>query len=187
MDGQLVLGEPVGPVAAPRPARRSGRRRGAARLAVDELAHVGDQRRRAAPTHASGPTAAPPTSVVDQLAEPGLVPVGHAEQLADHGDRQRVGVRRDEVGFAVLGERGGEVVEEAVGDLLDPRARARSTRRRVNASETSRRSRVWSGGSLCRRSLFIAALTSGGNSPSRGVGPGLLTRRGSLSAARTAS
>ena len=92
---------------------------GCARLVRHELAHVGDQRRRRA-----DPRVRADRGAADErrrpAPEPGLVPGGHPEQLADHGDRQRVGVRRDQVGFAVLGERGGEVVEEAVGDLLDP-------------------------------------------------------------------
>ena len=69
---------------------------------------------------APGRRPAPATSVVDQRRNPAWSRGGHAEQLADHRDRQRVGERRDQVGLAVLGERGGEVVEEPVGDLLDP-------------------------------------------------------------------
>ncbi len=53
-----------------------------------------------------------------QLAELRAVQLGHAQELTDHGDRQRIGERLDEVG-AAGGQHG---VEEFVGDLLDARA-----------------------------------------------------------------
>ncbi len=52
-----------------------------------------------------------------QFAEGRPVDLGHAEQFADDGERQRVGERLHQVGAAVREHR----VEQLVGDLLDAR------------------------------------------------------------------
>ena len=62
--------------------------------------------------------------------------VGHAEQLADHRDRQREGERRQQVNLAAGGHPSSS---EAVISVT--RGRSCSTRRAVNALVTSRRSR----------------------------------------------
>ena len=92
----------------------------------------------------------------EQLGEPlterSAVALGYAEELADDRERQREGEGCDQID-PVVGSSIGDVVEEVVRDGLDAWARNASTRRGEKAAETSRRSRVWSGGStvsMCR-------------------------------------
>ena len=96
--------------------------------------------------------------VCDHDAELDPVAVGHAQHLADHREGQREGQLADEVDRLVAG---GEVVE----DLVDERAGAIrgccSTARGVNALDTRRRMRVWSGGSMFK----MARLRSIGDPP----------------------
>ena len=92
------------------------------------------------------------SSVVNQRAEVGPVWFRDAEQLADHGERQREGEALDQVDGGVAAAV--EVVQQVVGDRLDP-GRSAATRGLLKAGEASRRSRVWSGGStlsMCRAS-----------------------------------
>ena len=90
------------------------------------------------------------SSVVNQAPE--LVPVWFrdAEQLADHGERQREGEALDQVDDGVAARL--EVVKQPAGDRLDTWPKGRDPRP-AEAAEASRRSRVWSGGStlsMCR-------------------------------------
>jgi hypothetical protein len=60
------------------------------------------------------------SSVVNQAPELGPVGFGDAEQLADHGERQREGEARDQVDDGVAAAV--QLVEQVVDDRLDPRA-----------------------------------------------------------------
>ena len=127
----------------------------------------------------------------EQRGEPGaeLGPVGFgdAEQLADHGERQREGEARDQVDDGVAAGCAGR--RAGVDDRLDP-GRSAAIRGRLNAAAASRRSRVWSGGStlsMCRANAGPGR-PSATTSPSRASAACMsLDSRGSLSAARASS
>ena len=117
---QLLLGEPIVVVAGRhehadeivRGAALDGPRRDAR---ASRRSRPTRPRPRAAASRSTAGTASGTTG-----ARPARSFVGHAEQLADHAERQRVGEALDEVDHR-LGARGLELVEQLVGDAFDRR------------------------------------------------------------------
>ena len=68
--------------------------------------------------------------------EPGPVWLGHSEQLADHTEGEWMREPFDEVD-RVIGSRGGELVEQLIGDLRDAVSSA-AMRDGANAADTTR-------------------------------------------------
>ena len=116
------------------------------------------------------------SNAVSSRPEPARARLGHAEQLADHGERQRERERGDEVDPArrALAPRCRRAARRR---SPAPWGRSPSTRRTENAADTSRRSRVWSGGStlsMCRAKAGPgrpSATTSGARWPARPACP----------------
>lgn len=126
-------------------------------LAVDELGEVA-----AYLLHGPGDAAARSAAVPDHhpgpVAEVVLVLARDAEQIADRVDGQREGEVVDEVGLPFAAKAS---IRPSVNSCT--RGSNSATRRGVNACETSRRSRVWSGGSMFSRCVINSAPRSPGS------------------------
>ena len=119
-------------------------------------------------------------------ASPSAVAIGlgHAEQLADHGERQRERERGDEVDRGV-GPGRGDRVEQVVDDRLRRAAAALRPAAARTPRDTSRRSRVWSGGStasMCRANAGPGRPSATTPSPLASAACMSLESRGSFSA-----
>ena len=80
------------------------------------------------------------------------VALGDAEHLRDHGDRQRLGERRQQVDLAGVVDS----AEQRPSTIRSTRGRRPSTKPGVNAFDTSRRTRVWSAPSMSRIPALIS-------------------------------
>ena len=111
--------------------------------------------------------------------------LGHAEQLADDGERQRERERRRRGRPRPSGPRAAMASSRSSTMRLHARARAPRSRRTENAAETSRRSRVWSGGStasMCRANAGPGSPSATTSPPAASAACMSLDSRGSLSA-----
>jgi hypothetical protein len=122
---ELVLREPVAALVH----RDEGREQvitGVCPLRGDQLAHVADDAAGRVDVDL-GPVYLAVDGDRRPAAERGAVARGYAEQLDDHGDRQREPEALDEVDRPATGAGHGEVVQQAVGDLLHARGHSLHT------------------------------------------------------------
>ena len=140
---QLVLAEAL----APRPSALIRSSPGSRTPGAGQLAQVAGELHRGAHRGALDLVGGVQLVHAADVGRPGAqqrpVGLGDAEHLGDHGHRQRLGDLGDQVAAAVA--RPARATRPSASSRT--RARSPSAMRGVNALDTSRRSRVWSGGS----------------------------------------